>query len=290
MDEFFTSVRDCENAVFADEVGLAYAVENGTHLSTSFQPIFRAQGQELLPFAVEARLAPRRGGTQIPAGDYLASLNADDAGRIDAICRTLHIRNHANLGVGDPLAWSLYFTEGAAGAPARSASADAAFFAETARLAGEAGLAGTQVICELAGAAEMDVERLGSLALAARQSGIRIAIAAFRADRDAIEQVSRIEPDVIKIDGAWFRAVHDRTETASLFPAVMTAYKGTGATLLVQGIETGAELAAALDAGADWLQGNFLAEALPAGCAVEEIALSTGRLVPDDIRQAHARG
>jgi EAL domain-containing protein (putative c-di-GMP-specific phosphodiesterase class I) len=80
----------------------------------------------------------------------------------------------------------------------------------------------------------------------------------------------RIEPDVIKIDGAWFRNVQDSAETAVLFPAVITAFQGLGANLLVQGIETPFELDAALKSNADYLQGLLLASPALVGTIVDD--------------------
>ncbi|WP_195163065.1 EAL domain-containing protein [Mesorhizobium sp. NBSH29] len=284
MSGFSADGDDFGGGIFADEVGLEYAIYGQTRLKTAFQPIFRAQGLALLPFAVEARVAPRLQGVAVAAGEFLAQAPRGDRAMIEAACRTIHVRNHAQLGVDDPSTWPLYISVDA------RHGLDAVQFASIAALADEAGIPVGNVICEIADAVSIEDAQLAALATSARSAGLKLSVAAFRADRAAIEQVARIEPDVIKIDGAWFRNVQDRAETALLFPAVATAFKGLGSTLLVQGIENGAELAAALDAGADWMQGNLLAEAALAGTIVDETSISIDRLVLGDVQKAHQRG
>jgi EAL domain-containing protein (putative c-di-GMP-specific phosphodiesterase class I) len=93
-------------------------------------------------------------------------------------------------------------------------------------------------------------------------------------------------PDVVAVDGGWFRSIARQRSTAQLFRALVRGYRSRGAAVLVQGVGTAAELGVALDSGADWLSGPLLAPAALAGALFPEDALQIeslldqGRVVP----------
>lgn len=259
--------EDIEKAIFVDEIGLEIGIYGDYRLKTSYQPIFRREGPNLVPFALEARVAPQRAGVQIPATEFFEGIPAADRQFVEAVCRTLHLRNHRNIGAENIENLQLYLTidprlemrTGKAGSPASIAG-----------LAEEAGLPRGMIMCEILDAPTLSEQALASIADELRGYGLRISIAEFRVGRSAIDRIARLEPDVVKIDGAWFRDAQERAETARLFPAVITAFQGLGAKLLVQGIETSLELAAALESRADYVQGMLLGGPAPVGTIVDD--------------------
>lgn len=256
MTEDFHPAHDVEKAIFVDEIGLEIGIYGPYRLKTSYQPIFRRVGSNIVPFALEARVAPYIFGQQKTATEFFGEVPAADRRFVEMVCRTLHLRNHRNLGADDISDLQLYLT-----VDPRLEMQDrgTGSLASIARMAEEAGLSPGMIMCEILDAPVLPTKVLVAIANELRDCGVRISIAEFRLGKSAIDRVTRIEPDVIKIDGTWFRNVQDSAETARLFPAVITAFKGLGAKLLVQGIETPAELDAALDARADYLQGMLLA-------------------------------
>jgi EAL domain-containing protein (putative c-di-GMP-specific phosphodiesterase class I) len=258
---------DLERALVVDEVGIETGIYGNYGLKTAHQPIFRRKGAELVPFAVEARVAPFRAGNAVAPAEFFEETPQADRGFVEALCRTLHLRNHHNVGIDEPERFELYLTidprHDGWDAPGGAAHSIAA-------LAGDAGIPAGMIICEILDAATLDAKALAALSGELRGHGMRVSIAEFRVGQSAIDRVTQIEPDVIKIDGAWFRDVQESSETAQLFPAVINAFQGFGAKLLVQGIETSAELEAALNAGADYLQGMLLSPPALAGSALDE--------------------
>lgn len=258
---------DLERALFVDEVGIEAGIYGNYRLKTAHQPIFRREGAELIPFAVEARVAPFRGRSAVAPAEFFKETPQSDRAFVEALCRTLHLRNHRNVGIEEPERFELYLTidpryDGWE-APDSAAHSIATF-------AREADIPAGMIICEILDAATLDAKALAALSGELRGHGVRVSIAEFRVGQSAIDRVTQIEPDVIKIDGAWFRDVQESSETAQLFPAVINAFQGFGAKLLVQGIETPAELEGALDAGADYLQGMLLSPPALAGSALDE--------------------
>jgi EAL domain-containing protein (putative c-di-GMP-specific phosphodiesterase class I) len=259
--------QDLERALFVDEIGIETGIYKNYRLKTAHQPIFRRAGAELIPFAVEARVAPFRGGSAVAPTEFFEETPQSDRAFVEALCRTLHLRNHRNVGIDDPDRFELYLTidprYGDWEAPDGAAHSIAAF-------AGEAGIPTGMIICEILDAATLDAKAMAALSGELRGHGMRVSIAEFRIGQSAIDRVTQIEPDVIKIDGAWFRDVQESSETAQLFPAIINAFQGLGAKLLVQGIETPAELEGALGAGADYFQGILLSPPVLAGSALDE--------------------
>lgn len=259
--------QDLESALNVDEVGIETGIYGNYRLKTAHQPIFRREGAKLIPFAVEARVAPFREGSAVAPAEFFEETPQSDRAFVEALCQTLHLRNHRNVGIDEPERFELYLTIDPRyddwEAPDSVAHSIAAF-------AGEAGIPRGMVICEILDAATLDAKPLAALTSELRSHGMRVSIAEFRIGQSAIDRVTQIEPDVIKIDGAWFRDVQESSETAQLFPAIINAFQGFGAKLLVQGIETPAELEGALDAGADYLQGMLLSPPALAGSALDE--------------------
>jgi EAL domain-containing protein (putative c-di-GMP-specific phosphodiesterase class I) len=265
--EDFQQAHDIEKAIFVDEVGLEVGIYGPYRLKTSYQPIFRREGPNVVPFALEARVAPYLMGKQKTATEFFSEVPPADRQFVEAVCRFLHLRNHRNLGAENIDHLQLYLTvDPRLEMQGRSAGS----LASIAGMAKDAGLSPDMIICEILDAPALSTKKLAAIADELRGYGVRISIAEFRSGKSALDRVTRIEPDVIKIDGAWFRNVQDSAETARLFPAVITAFKGLGAKLLVQGIEMPAELDAALDARADYLQGVLLASPALVGTILDD--------------------
>lgn len=267
MAESFPEEGEVDRAIFVDEVGLEIGIYGQYRLKTSYQPIFRREGSNLVPFALEARVAPYREGQQTTATEFFDVVPSADRRFVEAVCRTLHLRNHRNLGADDVANLQLYLT---VDPRLEMRGQNSGLLASITRLAEESDLSPGMITCEILDAPTLSTKALAATVDALRDHGVRVSIAEFRVGKSAIDRIMRIEPDVIKIDGAWFRNVQDSAETAVLFPAVITAFQGLGANLLVQGIETPFELDAALKSNANYLQGVLLASPALVGTIVDD--------------------
>ena len=99
---------------------------------------------------------------------------------------------------------------------------------------------------------------------------------------------SPIEPDTVKIDAGWFRAAARNPESSALLPDLFAGFRGLGCQVLVEGIETSADLAAALAAGADFLQGYYLARPALAGTIFDDTPLGIGVLLDENVQRVAA--
>src|SRR5690606_35905206 len=114
------------------------------------------------------------------------------------------------------------------------------------------------LVCEVTESPALDRATFVRLAAEMRRLGMRLAIDDFGSGDSTLERVELLEPDFVKIDGAWFRRLVQTPGAARLLANLVDGFHRGGASVLVEGIETSAQLRAALDAGADCVQGYLL--------------------------------
>jgi EAL domain-containing protein (putative c-di-GMP-specific phosphodiesterase class I) len=255
--------------IFVDEVGIEIGLLGDFRLKSAYQPIFRREGAELRPVAVEGKVAPFLEGRAVAATEFLAKVAPDDRLFVESLCNALHLRNHHNVG----LPWLELFVS-------YHPRGNGEFLREMAALAeilDEIELDPRLVVCEISEAAALDQQTLQALASEIRRHGMRVSIGDFSHSPGG--QVGGFRPDIVKIEGAWFRRLCEDDGTARLFAPVAATFRQLGAQILVGGIETVTQLRVAIDGQADLLQGRLLARPALAGTIFEEEALSLDRLL-----------
>lgn len=267
------------DTIIVDEIGIETGRHAGFLLKSAYQPVFRREGGMLTPFAVEGSVLPFLDGRPVPPQRLLAQTPPDDRLFVECMCRTLHIRNYRNIGM-DGLQLLIGFDLGIH-TDAGSAISEIRFLAK--HLV-EIGLANTPVVCKMAESA-LSAESAVRLRTELRRHGFGIAIDSFGGSDSDIERLDRIQPDIAKIDGGWFRKVSQVAETARLLPALVAGVRERGIAVLIGGIETAWQLRTALEAGADFFQGNLLGSPALAGTIFDEATRSIEELtrVPDNV-------
>ena len=250
-----------------DEVGLAYGRFGDLVLKSSYQPLFCMEGDWLQPFGVEALVTGLREGGAVGAEEILGLAVGEKREAVERLCRTLHVRNHHAMGLPGI---QLFF------------NADPGFTAgdveHLAWMLAEEGIAPELVTCEITEQAGEDA-RMRALARELRAVGVRLAVDDFGAGHSTAERVRALQPDTVKIDSDWFQAVAARPDALRLLPALFARLSDLGCTILVEGVETPRQLLAAVEAGADLLQGYLLARPALAGTIVDGAPLLVRDLV-----------
>lgn len=271
--------RFVSDAIAVDEVGIETGRYGGFFLKSAYQPVFRRESDVLVPFAVEGLIMPFVDGKRVPSQRLFQETLPEDKIFVESMCRALHLRNYHNIGV-DGLQLFFNFDPGVH-QDAGVAISEIRFMAK--RL-GELGLDSRLLVCEVTEKA-LASDILVRLAAEMRRHGIRLAIDDFGTGDSNLARVDLIEPDIVKIDGQWFRKVSEVAETARLLPALVAGFKGRGVEVLVEGIETAWQLRIALEAGADFFQGYLLGRPALAGTIFDETPLAIEELirVPDNV-------
>ena len=248
------------DAISVDEVGIQTGRYGAFHLKSAYQPIWRNRDGMLFPEAVEALLRVFRDGTPVPPLDFLASVAPDDRFRVECICRALHMRNYNNINVPGLMMFFNY--DPRVNGDLELSTAQLGYLAE--RL-DHAGVDIRLLICEITEADFLDRDTFVRLAAEIRRLGMRLAIDDFGAGHSTLARVQTVEPDVVKFDGAFFRRVAEEPGALRLLSKLVAGFQDSGALVVLEGIETSSQLAAATETGADYLQGFLLGKPALAG-------------------------
>lgn len=246
-----TSAHSSAQAYRTDMVAAALAYEalfkGRLHLVD--QPICRADDRSELLFAeCLARLADEEGRTIMP-GVYLSALerlgltSLFDRQIIRAVIDQLRRRPDCVLGCN---------------ISALSASVDAWWRMVFPRLVRDADVAGRFVVEVTESACPYSFDAAAALVSLIQKTGCRVALDDFGSGFSSIGFARQAKFDIIKIDGSYVRNRASGEDAALLLEHLVALAKDVAGDVVVEGIESDADLAAAHIAGAQWLQGYLL--------------------------------
>lgn len=263
------------DAIFADEIGIEYAIHDGFRLRSAYQPIFAPRGGLLRMVAVEAVVeAHRRGGSVLP-GVFLDTIEPDERLYIEALCRTLHLRNFRNLALEGV---RLFF-----GFDVDLGDDDGWVVSELRQMAGrleELGLHPGMLRCQVDARRDDDADAVRDAVREMRASGMGVALAGFGVAEGGEAMLDLVRPDIVRIDGPLFALLCSYPAAGRLFGRLVSMLQAGGAEVFVEGIETPRQLKVALEAGADLLQGALLSKPLAAGAFFDQGPLVINTLLP----------
>jgi EAL domain-containing protein (putative c-di-GMP-specific phosphodiesterase class I) len=266
--------RNVGDAIFADEIGIEYGVLGEYRLRSTYQPIFAPTDGFLVPVAVEALVEPYRSGEPVPPTVFFEGLAPEDRLYAETMCRILHLRNFHNIGVSG---LDLFFNYN----PQINDHAGRAL-AELRLMSmhlHEIEIEPGTLVCEITEQAAPDDKVLARLVREMRRNGIRIAVDDFGAGHSTAERMNVVEPDIVKLDGAWFAQLCRHAEAEQLFRPLVATLHAREVKVLVEGVETAHQLRIALDGGVDLLQGFYLARPALAGTFFDERPLAIESLL-----------
>jgi EAL domain-containing protein (putative c-di-GMP-specific phosphodiesterase class I) len=274
--------RNVGDAIFADEVGIEYGIIGDYRLRSAYQPIFEPRDGKLVPVAVEALVEPHLAGKPVAPSVFFERLAPQDRLYGETMCRVLHLRNFRNLGVNG---LDLFFNYNPKiNDVAKRALAQIRLMAMH---LDEIELEPGMLVCEITEQAAPDEAVLVKLVREMRRNGIRVAVDDFGAGHSTAERMMMVEPDIVKLDGAWFAQLCRNAEAEKLFSPLVATLHARGVKVLVEGIETPHHLRIALEGGVDLLQGFHLARPALAGSffdegplAIEPLAGAPAKVLP----------
>jgi EAL domain-containing protein (putative c-di-GMP-specific phosphodiesterase class I) len=266
-----------DDAISIDEVGIESGRYRGLLLRSAYQPIFRRDGGVLVPFAVEGLIVPYADGGPVPPARLFENAPPEDRMFVESMCRALHMRNYHNIGV--PCLELFFNFDPHVNCDLAASIRQIRFMARRLR---EIGFNSRLLVCEITEASALSDKTLVRLAAEMRRHGIRLAIDDFGTGHSTLERVEMIEPDIVKIDGGWFRQITATPASVRLFPSLVQGFKDRGSHVLVEGVETPYQLRVALDGGADLLQGYLLGRPAAAGTIFSTEPLEIDALAGDE--------
>ena len=117
----------------------------------------------------------------------------------------------------------------------------------------------SQVVIEIKETANVDEAVLADAVSNYRSLGYRVAVDDFGAAHSSLVSVLKLQPDIVKLDGALIRTTEHSRSAVTSFNKLVERFHGAGIQVAVEGIETTRQLEVARKSGADLLQGYHLA-------------------------------
>jgi EAL domain-containing protein (putative c-di-GMP-specific phosphodiesterase class I) len=96
-----------------------------------------------------------------------------------------------------------------------------------------------------------------------RRRGVRIAVDDLGAGYSNLRYIADLEPEVVKLDRGLVAGVKRSSRRHRLVTSIVELCRSQGARVVVEGIETGEELRAVLETGAQFGQGYYFAKPSP---------------------------
>jgi len=225
-----------ERPIYADEVGIAFGRHGDVVLRSAFQPLYAPQQGQLRAVAVESFLRPFRDGTPIAPRPFLEALDERERTSVERLAVEMHSHNHSHLDIVG-LDHVLGVSRFAPPAWLRRSAGDTVRPIASVRL-----VSGLTVLPAWLAGAGLPI-MLGSVGDAAPDPAI----------------IRSAKPAIVRLGGAWFRRICDSQQATRLLRTLVSGLRRDGYKVAVEGIQTRRQLAAALDVGADLLQGFLLA-------------------------------
>lgn len=234
--------------------GLQVGRHGAMTLFSAYQPIYRyAANTSLELVGLEGLVRPYVNEISITPSLLFQHTDPEDDLFIECMCQALHIRNYALASSGE---CDLYVNINT-GIYTSVEMAEREFHFMLSQLR-KNGLSPRRLVLEVLETAPGHDAMLLWLREFAREFEIRFAMDDFGRGQSNLRRYLQLKPDVVKIDAQLFNeSLRCATRSKQVLDIIAHVH-GDGGQIVIEGIETAAKLAAALELGADLLQGYYL--------------------------------
>ncbi len=221
----------------------------GMNLSSAFQPVSRADGKVV---GREAFLhaAIHEHGELTEEGAFAHAVEARRLVQFDRLVRTIHLLNH---GRSFPDHEKLFLN-----VHPRLLSSVSDHGRTFEQILHYYSVPTSRVVIEIRETAVGDDARLTEAVSNYRGLGYQIAVDDFGGAHSGLERVLKLQPDIVKLDGALIHSAAESHLAAESLRQLVVLLHGRGIQVAIEGIETPEQLEAARKSGADLLQGYQL--------------------------------
>jgi EAL domain-containing protein (putative c-di-GMP-specific phosphodiesterase class I) len=92
-----------------------------------------------------------------------------------------------------------------------------------------------------------------------REFGAMVAVDDYGVARSNLDRVVALAPDIVKVDRARLASTMGDARIRGFIPGLVGLLQQAGCKVAIDGVETAPQALAAIEAGADFLQGNYFA-------------------------------
>ena len=242
----------------------------GASLTTQFQPIHAARRGERAGYEAQLRAQDASGAPIRTSTLVEQAANDGVLVQMDRAVRALHLRNFATVDPGD----GKLFLD----VHPNAAVADMGSAREFADLIRYYGLAPKRVAIEMLPHACGAEEKLADAVAAYRELGITIALDDFGVACSNLDRLAELRPAIVKLQQATLSQAIGESKARASFPALVGMLQDAGCQVVVEGVETVQQALAAIDSGANFIQGSYLSGSGSGVGSDEFVAKILGRL------------
>jgi EAL domain-containing protein (putative c-di-GMP-specific phosphodiesterase class I) len=238
-------------------------------IATHFQPIFSVRQKSIVGMEALVRGRSSTGEPIAPCDLFRMAAAEQLSADLESLCRRTAVHSFASLTTRPDDLLLFLNLDLAADDHGRLPTA-------LERLVRDASLQPRNIAVEFLEARLEDIGRFGALAAALRERGFLVVLDDVGAGHSNLDRIPLFRPDVIKIDRSLISGVGGDFHKQETLKSLVNLSRRIGALVVAEGIETEAEAIAALELGADLLQGYFLSRPQPTTAFGDGVRVSSG--------------
>lgn len=219
-------------------------------LASAFQPVLRPDGKVVGREAL-LRAGLLEHGEVTPDGAFEEAVQVNRVVQFDRLVRIIHLMNHARSFAEHELLFLNVHP--------RLLSSVSNHGRTFEQILHYYSVPTSRVVIEIREVANVDEAVLTDAVNNYRSLGYRIAVDNFGAEHSSLEHVLKLNPDIVKLDGALIQTTERSRSAITSFNRLVERFHSAGIQVTVEGIETATQLEIARKSGADLLQGYYLA-------------------------------
>ncbi len=259
------NLTQCVQATLvADEIGIVSARLGDCRLSSRFTPLYRHEGDLIVPYAVRASLNVTCNGEPVAPARFFEVLPQAERVLADSAARAVHI---ANLAIFDPMPGAAAVVEVDLACAANANLATDALDA-IGSIAGLVQFDSGRLVLSIRMHEADDLLRAG--VLAATGQGWKLAVAGFTGTPQESEAIDLLSPDHVAFASGFFRSAALSPARSLLRPAA-ASLRDRGIMPIIGGIDDIRLFRHALSLGPILMSGRFLGASIAAGEQFERL-------------------
>ncbi len=227
----------------------------GLQLRSVFQPIVDLHRNAPLGYEALLRATDHKGNAVTPPAAFRQAEMAERLVKFDRLCRTLHTLNYLNMGHSNGLLFLNVHPELLVAVNAHGKVFEQVLHHHN--------VPTHQVVIEIHESAVSEEKLLAAAIANYRERGYKIAIDDFGKEHSNLERLWKLAPEYVKLDGGIIQQATLNPKLERILPKLVEIIRALDAEVIVEGVETRAELRVAQQAGIHLVQGYLLG--LPAG-------------------------
>lgn len=222
----------------------------GLQLCSAFQPVVDLTRDTPLGYEALLRAFDQKGNVVAPPAAFRQAEVAERLVKFDRLCRTLHTLNYLNMGKGSGLLFLNVHPELLV-----AVNAHGKVFEQVLH---QHDVATSEVVIEIHEGAVSEEKHLAAAIANYRERGYKIAIDDFGKEHSNLERLWTLSPEYVKLDGGIIQQAESNLRLQRILPKLVEIIRELGEEVVIEGVETEAQLQLARNAGAHLVQGYFL--------------------------------